>query len=122
VISFDDDRLSGAVQRGLELGTDSDAEMLTVLYHREDGVFSAPTTVLRRVTASLDGVGERAAIEIGADIKPGDSGAPVVDDDGRIAGLVFASSRVGERGWAVAASELSGVLSLVGEPLVLSCD
>jgi S1-C subfamily serine protease len=78
--------------------------------------------VLRRVTASLDGVGQRAAIEIEADIRPGDSGAAVVDDDGRIAGLVFASSRVGERGWVVAASELSGALTSIGEPLVLSCE
>lgn len=122
VISFDADRLSDVVQRGLELGIDSDAETLTVLYHREDGVFTAPTTVLRRVTASLDGVGDRAAIEIEADIQPGDSGAAVVDDEGRIAGLVFASSRVGERGWVVAVSELTGVLASLGEPLVLSCE
>jgi len=63
-------------------------------------------SVLRQVTATLDGRGQRAAIEISADIQAGDSGAPLVDENDTIAGIVFASVKRSERGWAVAASEV----------------
>lgn len=55
--------------------------------------------VLRRVTATLDGA-SRPALELDAQVAPGDSGAPVTDTRGRLVGLVFA--RGSGSAWAVA--------------------
>lgn len=69
----------------------------TVTVRRLRGAVSA--RVLRRVTATLDGA-RRPALELDARVEPGDSGAPVVDADGRLVGLVFA--RGDDSAWAVA--------------------
>lgn len=72
----------------------------------EDGPALKPATILSLVDATLDGEGERAAIRLAADISPGDSGAPVVDDDGAMVGMVFATARGDSVGWAVSSSEI----------------
>lgn len=69
----------------------------TVKVHRLRSTVSA--RVLRRVTASLDGA-RRPALELDVRVEPGDSGAPVVDAEGRLVGLVFA--RGDDSTWAVA--------------------
>ncbi|MDY7104826.1 MAG: trypsin-like peptidase domain-containing protein [Actinomycetota bacterium] len=61
--------------------------------------------------ADIDGSGRhrRDAIELAPTVplEPGDSGAPVVDADGRMVGLVFAVSTNGTAtAWATAASEI----------------
>jgi Trypsin-like peptidase domain len=56
-----------------------------------DGTRAAPT--VRRIRARLDGGPRRPALELRADVAAGDSGAPVVTPDGRLAGVVFARSR-----------------------------
>jgi S1-C subfamily serine protease len=57
----------------------------------------SPITVRRRVVArvhELDGRRyERAALELGFAVAPGDSGSPVLDARGRLIGMVFAASR-----------------------------
>lgn len=55
-------------------------------------------TVVRRITATGDDIYrnegvERRALELSADVAPGASGAPAVDGDGRVVGIVFAESR-----------------------------
>lgn len=67
--------------------------------------------VLRRTRITLDGEGERGAIEIAAAIEVGDSGAPLIDADGRVAGIVFAASRSADRGWAVDEHEVESILA-----------
>jgi hypothetical protein len=57
-----------------------------------------PARVLRRVTARIGGV-TRPALELDADVEPGDSGAPLTRG-GRIVGVVFA--RGTRSAWAVA--------------------
>jgi S1-C subfamily serine protease len=51
-------------------------------------------TVRRTITARLKGldgrVRVRPALELAAAVEPGDSGAPVLDGDGRVVGMVFA--------------------------------
>jgi S1-C subfamily serine protease len=66
-------------------------------------------TVRRAITARL-GAFTRPALELsGAAIQPGDSGAPVLDDDGRLVGVVFAeATRVDRLSYAVAASAVDG--------------
>jgi hypothetical protein len=51
---------------------------------------SAP--VARRVRARVDGGAARPALELRAEVGPGDSGAPVLTSTGRVAGVVFARS------------------------------
>jgi len=67
-----------------------------VLVLRGDRVRALPAHVRRSINArvaTLDGrVFRRPALELAADIAPGDSGAPVVTADGRVAGVIFAQS------------------------------
>jgi S1-C subfamily serine protease len=62
-----------------------------------DGREISPIVVRRRVVArvhELDGMlYERAALELGSPVAPGDSGSPVLDARGRLMGIVFAASR-----------------------------
>lgn len=79
----------------------------------EDGPVLKPAVVVDLVSATLDGQGRRAAIKLEADVEPGDSGAAVVDDEGRMVGMVFATARNDEVGWAVAISEIRAALEQV---------
>jgi S1-C subfamily serine protease len=82
---------------------------------RRDGS-RLPVADVRRIDARIragDGrlLARRPALALRAAIGAGDSGAPVLGPDGRVAGVVFARSR--ERpgtGYAVAASALDGLL------------
>jgi S1-C subfamily serine protease len=74
------------------------ARSATHVVVRRDGVPRAtPAVVRRRIDAHVragDGrlIARRPAIELSADIRAGDSGAPLMQD-GRVAGIVFAHSR-----------------------------
>jgi S1-C subfamily serine protease len=92
---------------------DSDVSLRT--YADLDGVETKSGSILRLVDATLDGEGQRSALELAADIQRGDSGAPVINQSGEAVGMVFAASRVGERGWAVAAEELVEALDTFDE-------
>ena len=108
-----------------ELGeaSDGDAVSLVTLDEREPVV--RPARILRQVTATLDGVGERHALELEATIDPGDSGSPVIGADGSLVGVVFATTRGDQRGWAIAADEIVLAVAAVegdgDEPVTLSC-
>ena len=52
-----------------------------------------PATVVRHVNASVDGGPRRPALVLRARVTVGDSGAPVLTDSGRVAGVLFARSR-----------------------------
>lgn len=80
--------------------------------------------VRRRATATLDGEDPRRVLELGAELGRGDSGAPVLDADDRIGGIVFAASRRAARGWAVDVSEVRAVLRRAGsssDSVALEC-
>ena len=95
----------------LTLGEPEESGAVTIATYGESG---GPTIkngdILGLVQATLDGEGPRAAIRLEAEIKPGDSGAPVIDADGQMVGLVFATVRNKDVGWAVSATEISDVL------------
>jgi len=95
---------------------DEGAAVTIRTYASPDGIEIKDGTVLRLVSATLDGVGRRQALELAVVIDLGDSGAPVIDGDGNAVGMVFASSRNGDRGWAVAAGELETALADYGDP------
>ncbi len=56
-------------------------------------VLGRPAPVVRHIRASVDGGPRRPALELRAQVAVGDSGAPVIGADGRVAGVVFARSR-----------------------------
>ena len=45
----------------------------------------------------------------------------LVDEKGRVIGMIFASSRLTETGWAAAASEFEEIKDQAGPPIALSC-
>lgn len=58
----------------------------------------APFRVAREITATGrdiygNGDTERRVLELAADLRPGDSGSPLVDPDGRVVGVAFAIAR-----------------------------
>ncbi len=63
----------------------------TVRVVRAAGASSVRATVRRTIAAHINGEA-RPALELAADVMPGDSGAPVVDGDGRVIGVVFAQA------------------------------
>jgi hypothetical protein len=84
---------------------------------RRDGATATLRVALRRRiearvrNAATGAVLRRPALELGVAIGAGDSGAPVIGADGRVAGVVFARSR--DRGgvaYAVDATALAGFL------------
>jgi S1-C subfamily serine protease len=81
----------GAARRG-EAGA---GEHATVRVVRSDGTASVQATVRRTISAHIGGQ-VRPALELTAEVMPGDSGAPVVDGDGRVVGVVFAQASGGE--------------------------
>jgi S1-C subfamily serine protease len=93
-------------------GADGDAFVLVV---RGERVRRLPVRVRRPILARIrtpDGrrVVRRRALELRADVEAGDSGAPVVTKDGRVAGIVFARSDLDDhKAYAVAASGLRGL-------------
>jgi hypothetical protein len=101
--------------RGLR-GSGGISSAATHVVVRRDGAQRAATAVVRRrIDARIrrgDGrlIARRPAIELRADIRAGDSGAPLVQD-GRVAGIVFARSRVRDGlAYAVDASVLARLL------------
>jgi S1-C subfamily serine protease len=74
-----------------------------------------PARIRRAITATVtvepDPAVRRPALDLAADVAPGDSGAPVVDARGRVAGVVFAtSSDRAHTAYAVDASAVAALL------------
>jgi S1-C subfamily serine protease len=96
----------------LPLGEQADgSEVEIITAGGQDGFATKAASIVRHVDATLDGEGNRAALELAADIEPGDSGAPLVDGEGELVGIVFAAARGRQRGWAIAASEIEAALA-----------
>jgi S1-C subfamily serine protease len=69
----------------------------------------AITATVRR--ASAEGAARRPALELAAAARPGDSGAPLLADDGRVVGVLFAASRErADTAYAVDGSALRALL------------
>jgi S1-C subfamily serine protease len=73
--------------------------------------------VRRRIHAHIrpfPGAGpvRRPALELEAHVRSGDSGAPLVDPDGRVMGVLFASSRSSkDTAYAVAGERVAALLA-----------
>jgi S1-C subfamily serine protease len=64
--------------------------------------------VRRTVSARIGGF-TRPALELATAVMPGDSGAPVVDADGRVVGVLFAQATDRDLAYAVDARALAGL-------------
>jgi S1-C subfamily serine protease len=86
-----------------------------VIVQRGGETMTELAAVRRRIdarvrNAATDEVARRPALELATSIRAGDSGAPVVDAAGRVAGIVFARSREREGlVYAVDAAALPGL-------------
>jgi hypothetical protein len=77
----------------------------------DTSLLGRPAPVVRRIKARLDGGPPRPALEIRATVAIGQSGAPLVTDTGRVAGVVFARSRHrSQTAYAVDGAALAGLL------------
>ncbi len=98
-------------------------EAATIVVSRATGIELLSAKIVRPVTIRtediyLDHTIERPGYELAADIIPGDSGGAVIVN-GTVAGLVWSRSRVDkQRGWAVDASELAGIVAGTVRPSV----
>jgi hypothetical protein len=99
-------------------------ERLSLVRVRDGRISSRSVQVRRAIVAHMRGPGAvpagggragaaRPALELAGRVRPGDSGAPVVTEDGAIAGIVFAGSRDRPAtAYAVDASALRALLDL----------
>ena len=126
VIGFDSERdLALLAVEGLDatpvvLGSAGKGDSGTIVAVNGDlAVELIEYTVLRVVNARSadiynEGHVERDALDIEARIEPGVSGAPLVDTDGEVVGIVFARSKNREEGgYALATSEITTFLDSV---------
>jgi len=98
-----------------------DGQDATIITAATGPATTKPAVIVRQIDVTLDGVGQRAGIELETDLAPGDSGSPVVGDGGGIVGIVFASDNAEPRGWAVSAIEIEAALTRTGGPISLDC-
>jgi S1-C subfamily serine protease len=72
------------------------------------------STEFESVGSDIDGVGEvkREVIVFGGDIKPGNSGGPILNFEGQVLGMVFAADAVNKNtGYALAPQELIEIIN-----------
>ncbi len=98
-----------------------DAEPVSMITTGDDDVLRAePIDVSGRTTIRTsdiyrDGEYARPALDIVADVRGGDSGAPIVSDDGRLLAMVWATSRrTDERAWALPIEAVAPLLEAAG--------
>jgi hypothetical protein len=93
-------RVAGLEGEAARLGSGGDTRLL-----------GRAAPVVRRISARVDGSRPRPALEVGADVAAGESGAPVVTATGRVAGVIFARSRTRARtAYAVDAAAVAELL------------
>lgn len=116
-------RVEAPMPLWLPLGDAEDGEEVTVITARSnEPVQTRPASVVKHLTATFGGVGERATIELDAEIARGDSGAPVVNAEGQVIGVVFAVTRGESQAWVIAAKEIEAALAQPkGDLVSLNC-
>jgi S1-C subfamily serine protease len=110
-------RVDGLDLPALDRGELEDGDAVTLWTSDHGAVESAPAEVLRRVTVRTTDIyreGEhlRPGFELQADVEAGDSGGGLVDADGELVGIVWATSRErDDRAWAMPIDALDPLLA-----------
>jgi S1-C subfamily serine protease len=63
----------------------------------------------------------RSIVALRGDVKPGNSGGPVVSRDGGVLGTLFGQRQGSGDGFAVTNEEVEGALAAIGPPLETAC-
>ena len=94
----------------------------SVLNRTTTGVEAHPFAVVKREVATVPRVGssvvgDRSVVVMAVRLAPGDSGGPLIDEEGRLAGIAFGvDPRDATIGYATPAASVRSVLSRVGAP------
>ena len=103
--------------RAPELRTGAAGGRVRLLLRRAGRMLTLPARVRREITAHLRGARGRPALELGARIAAGDSGAAVVGPGGEVVGVIFARSRERARtAYAVGAAPLARLVGSAARP------
>lgn len=99
---------------GLVLGEDPAAgDLVAFMGYPLGGPFAiGPATVQGAALAPVQGAGAAAMeiIQLAGEVQQGNSGGPLVAQDGTVVGVVFAKALEGEVGYALSLAELRGAL------------
>lgn len=105
----------------LALGTDRVGPARALRWRPDSGIELLEVDITRRLAITIEDIYlerevRRSGMELAAEIEVGDSGGPVIDDAGRVVGIVYANSRSRPRvGFATDATEIDAVLA-AGRP------
>jgi hypothetical protein len=106
----------------LEQSAPDEGAWVTVLLSRDGRTIARPARVRRRIVAHVRSPGtaraeRRPALELQARLGAGDSGAPVISEDGGLAGVVFARSTArAHTAYAVEAAAVERLLRRAPRP------
>ena len=95
-------------------------ELVAFMGYPLGGPFSSKTAVVQGLTnistTSVDGTvsAPRQIYQLAADVQQGNSGGPLLDQQGRVIGVIFAKSETSRTGYALGMEELSPVLEQLG--------
>ncbi len=112
-------RVDGSLPYALLGQAEPSTNGVLATWHPSHGFDEATVEVLRllRVTIEdiyIDKIGERLALEIAGEVVHGDSGGPIILEDGSVAGIIYAASRDRElTGFALRSVEVEALLANV---------
>lgn len=113
-------RVDGLDARAVERRAYRDGEPVSMITAGDRDVRAERIDVSGRATIRTsdiyrDGEYERPALDIVADVRGGDSGAPVVGADGKLLGMVWATSRrTNDRAWALPIEAVEPLVEAAG--------
>lgn len=106
----------------IAVGTVEEGDHLTVVGFPLNGPYTATTGEALGYTDG-DEFGQEFTdvLRMDVEVRPGNSGGPVLDDEGHVVAIVYAIDRVGQEGLAIPASLVSSVLNDSGTEPVHDC-
>ena len=113
---------TGSEDEGLQLAADDPAagDRVTVAGHADGGPLRVRTAEVEGAIVGTGRLDPPSVIRLDVVAVPGDSGSPVVDEDGRLVGLVYAAERNTRATLVIPVSELRRAL-LMMEPARQQC-
>ena len=98
----------------------ADGDLTTFMGYPLGGPFKSSSATVQGLgyTSTVSEEGQpsvpREVYQLAADVQQGNSGGPLLDQDGRVIGVIFAKASGGETGYALSLTELDPVLGQLG--------